>query len=278
MAANATFAGTNPGVELLELLEGVDLTQTKLEPEAVHRIRVAIKQSRAWLKLCRGVTGKSEGYRQLISDLRALSGRLAGQRDRDVALQTLVKLARKHPGKKAQHLVEILSQHWRDLPLTPALETRAHTSLVQIRNGLQAFAQLQIPPTTQVRVVERTYAKMCKTGEAALKSETCSELHAWRKLVKTVGYQLAMLESCTAHRKKLIAHLTRLGSKLGKLHDLCFLQGMITDSIGELEQELDLAPLSKRITKEYKVLIEAAHKLYLLVCRHPPQLSTGDAG
>jgi CHAD domain-containing protein len=265
--------GKRAGSNLLALLDSIDLAHAALASEDVHRIRVAIKQTRAWLKLCRAVTGKTAAYQQVLADLRELSTALAGQRDRDVAVLTLAKLARKYPGKKVQHLVDVLSRQLaQSQPLTP--ETAPPAAVVdQIRHGLLPFTQQLLPATLQTEVVRRTYAKMCRAGAAALESAACADLHAWRKLVKTLGYQLGMVELREAGMSKLLARLTRLGSKLGAIHDLCFLQVMIEETIAQARLELELAPLLKRIAKERNVLIAAVHKLHRQVCHSLPQLT-----
>lgn len=271
MPAIPTADTQQVGSKLLTLLACVDLTQAELDPEDVHRIRVAIKQTRAWLKLCRGLTGKTTNYQQLVANLRSLSASLARQRDRDVALQTLTKLARKYPGKKMQQLVEALQPALASLPPVAQEAAARQVIIDRIQKDLALFTQLTIPPSTQADVVNHTYAKMCKLGNAALVSEACTELHAWRKLVKTLGYQLAMLDMKTPDKARLLSRMIRLGSKLGDVHDLCFLQEMIEGSALLLCQELDMGPLFKRIARERAALLKTIRKRYCHVCPPPRQ-------
>jgi CHAD domain-containing protein len=274
MITSPTANASRAGIGLLALLDTLEPAHANLDAEDVHRIRVAIKQTRAWLKLCRGMTGKTAAYHQLVENLRVLSAGLAGQRDRDVALQTLAKLARKYPGKKAQHLIEVLSQQlvMHQPPLPPALDE----IVAQIRQGLLPFTQQAIPRATQIAVVNRSYTKMCQSGEAALASEACADLHAWRKQVKTLGYQLAMLDLAEPQLKKTIARLSKLGSKLGNIHDLCFLTTMIGETVAQAQLNLDLTPVLKRINKERKTLLETVGKHFQHVCKPLPHLSARD--
>ena len=264
------------GKGLLALLDTLDPVHADLGAEDVHRLRVAIKQTRAWLKLCRGMSGKTTAYHQLVENLRVLSAGLAGQRDRDVALQTLAKLARRYPGKKAEHLIDALR------PLIAQQQPVLHdllplgATIEQIRQGLLPFTQLVIPRATLTAVVNRVYAKMCKTGDRALMSQTCADLHVWRKQVKTLGYQLAMLPFAEASVKKSIAHLTKLGSKLGGIHDLCFLAVMVEDVLAASNLELELTPLLKRIARERERLSVSVCKLHLHVCKPIPVLEVGN--
>lgn len=257
------------GNALLTLLDGIDLTQAELASEDVHDIRVAIKKTRAWLKLCRGLTGKTTAAQQLVLNLRELSRALAAQRDRDVARLTLAKLVQKYPGKKAQHLVAVLHQALARHPpaQTPVAPERA--TLAQIRQDLLQLQQQVVTQPIQAEVLQRTFMKMCTHGEVALDSGACNDLHAWRKLVKTLGYQLTMVEVNVPGLTKLHARLSRLGSKLGDVHDLCFLQVMIEELAEQAQLEMDLAPVFKRISKERTVLLAAVRKLNRHVCHTP---------
>ncbi|MBI1424937.1 MAG: CHAD domain-containing protein [Gammaproteobacteria bacterium] len=253
--------------ELLELLATQEQAPRDLDAETVHRIRVAIKQVRAWLKLCRAVTGETESNERLVAKLRALSGELAARRDRDVAVQTLHRLLRKYPGKKAQHAVEILARMLVEAPAAEAERITAAMDYAAMREDLQAFSRQAISPEDRDRVIARRFGKMCKLGDAALASEDCGELHAWRKQVKTLAYQLAMAGAGNANTKKLADRLTRLGGKLGDIHDLCFLQGMIDATSARQDSKLDMQPLRKRIARERKRLLQTVRTLFRHVRR-----------
>lgn len=273
MTTIPTIDGKHAGIELLALLSTPESAPATLEAEDIHRIRVAIKQTRAWLKLVCGVSGKTIVYRQLQDNLRELSNSLSGQRDRDVALHTLAKLARKYPGKKAQQLIDVLSQQLAQRRLVSYEMSALRLITEQIRHELLPLTQQVVPRETLTAVVRRSYTKMCKTGETALASQSCADLHAWRKRVKTLGYQLAMVPISAPHWKKTIQRLTKLGSKLGNVHDLCFLQVMIGEILAQTKIDLDLAPLLKRIERERNTLIESVSKLHQHVCESPPQLT-----
>lgn len=260
MSTTASDIGNNIGLALIAALDHLDLTALTHDPENLHRVRVAVKQTRAWLKLCHGMTGRTPAYQQLQDNLRTLSNGLSGQRDQDVALLTLVKLSRKYPGKKVQQLIELVSQRFALRPSPKTNSSLMSNTCDQIRQDLLPYAQQAIPQAIQRKVLSRTYAKMCKIGKAALKSQNCAELHAWRKQVKTLGYQLMMVDCAYAHSRSLSARMTRLGSKLGDLHDLCFLQVLIEETAGQLQSIPDLTPLLKRIAKERERLIGIVRK------------------
>jgi len=251
---------------LLGLLDVLAANRSGLSAEEIHRVRVAIKQTRAWLKLCRAHTGKTADYQQVVKSLGSLSHALSGQRDQYVACQTLRRLGRKYPGKKAQQLIDALSQQWVSMQ-TPVPDAASLQPVIeQIRRGLLPFTLLLLPCDTPVRVLRRAYPKMCQAGQAALASEACGELHAWRKRVKTLGYQVAMVESSLPHAKKLIKLLNKLGNRLGEIHDLCFLQEMVEEAGAQGRLALEPAPLLKRIHRECRRLIASARKQHARVC------------
>lgn len=266
MIAAGNDSRENAASRLLGLLDELGASRVGLSAEDIHRVRVAIKQTRAWLKLCRALTGKTAGYQQLVKSLGSLSHALSGQRDQYVACQTLRRLGRKYPGKKAQQLIDALSQQLVSMQ-TPVPDAASLQAVIEpIRRDLLPFIRLPLPRDIQVSVLRRVYPKMCHAGQAALASEACVELHAWRKRVKTLGYQVAMLEPPLPHTKKLIKLLNKLGSRLGEIHDLCFLQVMVEDAEAQGRLALEPAPLLKRIHRERRHLIASARKQHARVC------------
>jgi CHAD domain-containing protein len=273
MSTPATPAKDSAVQGLLNLLTSLEPARMSLTAEDVHRLRVAIKQARAWLKLCRAVTGTSTAYHLLVENLRALSAGLAGQRDREVVLQTLAGLARKYPGKKAQQLIEELRRQLAHHQAPTGTAASLAMVVTQTRQGLQEFTQQPIPPAIQLAVIKRTFAKMCKSGARALDSQSCPQLHAWRKQVKTLGYQLAMLSVATAPLKKSIARLNKLGSKLGDIHDLCMLTAMVEEMQEQRQAELNLTPLCNRVSREHTALMASVRKRYHQLCAPLPVLT-----
>jgi len=266
MAEAHTRDTQNAATGLLVVLDGLKPNLAELTASEVHRIRVASKQARAWLKLCRVLSGRSEAYQQSMASLRALSQALSGQRDRDVALLTLDKLIRKFPGKKARHGVAVLSQ-WLAAQRTPApADARIDSLIEQLGQQLLPFVRLRIPGETQLGEIRHAYARMCKAAEVALDSEACADLHAWRKQVKTLGYQLAMVDCQLANRNKTLIRLNKLGKRLGEVHDLCVLRGMLEEALVQMQHAPDPAPLLNRIRREHRRLIESARKYHARVC------------
>ena len=257
----------SPGGDLLDLLAAS--VPARLDTEGVHRIRVAIKQTRAWLKLRRGDKQLQLDDRPVVDDLRALSAALAGQRDRDVAVQTLTRLARKYPGHKAQLLTQALCQRL-SLWQPPARDIQTVSALCErIRQTLPPFLQQPVPPQVQVDVLHKSHARQCRRGERALASGACCDLHTWRKRVKTLGYQLQMVTVTVVAGGKLFRLLNKLGKKLGDVHDLCFLQAWVEQMVVEDNITLDPAPLYKRIARERKALLAIAHRDFARVCAAP---------
>jgi CHAD domain-containing protein len=264
MTTNMAVEMPQAGGQLLALLRAFDTAQAEHTPAEIHQIRVAIKRVRAWLKLIRGMSGKSTQYQQVVTALRALSTALSGQRDRDVALHTLTKLKSKYPGKKAEHVIDILTRQFALHPEATLDLAFIAARIEELQQILIPVAQQDVPDGDRIALVGRAYRKMCRAGSCALSSQSCSELHAWRKRVKSLTYQLAMIRTDSAEVHKLTQQLTRLGNNLGKVHDLCFLTTMLEAL--PVQDDLELAPLYKRISREKTRLLAKVGKRYRFVC------------
>lgn len=253
--------------EQLAVLNILDTLDGALTPEDIHRIRVAIKQLRARLKLLREITGNTPEYEHVSADLKLLSNNLSAQRDRDVALSTLRKIAHKYPGKKTALLVSVLAEQVAIRQQSQTYDPLALGALLQqIRQNLLPYSQVTISHEQVNEIVGHSYGKMCNAGEEALTSETCEDLHTWRKRVKTLGYQLGLLEPPIRQMKNLQRQLAKLGARLGSVHDLCFLTEMLTEIVAEEELDLGLDPLFKRFTRERQELLGKVRKYYQRVC------------
>jgi len=266
MAETRTRDTQDAVTELLAVLAGSRPNLPELTASQVHRIRVAIKQARAWLKLCRALSGRSEAYQQSVASLRTLSQVLSGQRDRDVALLTLDRLIHKSPGKKAGHCVAVLSQWIAAQRTSVPADNQIDNLIERLAQQLLPFVRLAIPGETQLAQIRHAYARMCEAADVALNSEACADLHAWRKRVKTLGYQLALVDCQLANRNKTLIRLNKLGKRLGEVHDLCVLHGMLEEALVQMQQAPDPAPVLNRIRRERRRLIESARKHHVRIC------------
>lgn len=264
MSPSAYLTGHHVISELLALLEETDLAQAMSQADELHRIRVAIKKVRAWLRLYRDVSGDSSDYRQLVVNLREISRTLASQRDREVACQTLAKLARKYPGKKTRYLVEEVSLSLQEQSSTASA---APDQIDELRQELLPTLQWTIPAESGRAAIIQTYTKMCQCGKVALKAKQCEALHAWRKQVKTLGYQLTIADCHHGRQAKLYEKITKLGNKLGKVHDLCFLREMLLSQVATGSAIGDMNPLYKRIEREKGSQLRVIRKHYAYICR-----------
>ncbi|MEJ2396897.1 MAG: CHAD domain-containing protein [Gammaproteobacteria bacterium] len=263
MKRTSQNSDNHPASQLAALLQALPASPSARE---IHRLRVSIKRTRAWLKLCHAVTDSTPSYPQLVTSLRDLSHALSAQRDRDVAVQTLTKLVARYPGKKTQHLGDVLSQLIaQDLDSPPDI-TSLDSCIAQIRELLPTFTCLALPRQPQVAVIERRFAKMCKAGERALGSATCMDLHAWRKRVKTLFYQVEMVADALPGQNRIQLRLDKLGRCLGKIHDLCVLEAMLEDKLALLQPPLTATPVFKRIRRERHRLIAFCYKHYHRLC------------
>ncbi|WP_432697171.1 CHAD domain-containing protein [Marinobacterium sp. YM272] len=197
-------------------VQALEQRDTLGSAETIHQVRVGTKRLRAFLRLVRAALAE-ESYRELNSRCRDLAADLSGQRDADVALETLQALV---PGEKG--LIERLSS---------LLHASAATSFsrppdwqeIEVRlNALKQQLHADLRSGMECRELEKTVRKsfrQCIQMWQDARSDGSEEvLHEWRKLVKRVYYQSLLLSS----DKKAgdLRRLKQLSDYLGDLHDL----------------------------------------------------------
>lgn len=236
----AGFARRGPGGG------GQDVDAREDFDDAVHELRKSLKRSRAVLRLVRGPLGDYR-YRQENTALRD-TGRLWGPtRDAAVLVETAesalpgVDLDEEAaasesvlPGvdldeEAAGHLLAVLRAQ---AAASTAAAQRDRRRQLDSLTALGSFACRvrrfpvrgpgAIPDAWEsvqpglTRVARRAARRM---GRAAA-DPTTERLHAWRKDVKYLGYQVALLCPDEDPLGELAGSLTRLGGLLGDDHDL----------------------------------------------------------
>lgn len=198
---------------------------------AVHDARKAVKKERALVRLVRGAVPRG-ARRQENRALREAARGLSGARDAEVLVETLDGLAERYAG------------------MVPATAfTAVREPLVRARSEARAqLADPQLPETAADRLeaagrriavlpmrgtgfaalmpgLSLTYRRGRRAFGAARSDPAAERLHAWRKRVKDLWYQLRLLsdvggEIVAGHAKD--AHA--LADLLGDEHDLAVLR------------------------------------------------------
>jgi hypothetical protein len=193
-----------------------------LEEDSVHGLRVAAKEIRALWQLLKPLLDDTRAE-QAITELRDAAATLSEARDQFVIIETLKTLSDKARSRDTRDaLLDALAQlgaHW------PEDQSRAANSR-QLQDAwhhdLQRWQTLSIDISREALLQEgygRLYRKARKLTHSACEADSIEQWHALRKWVKYLALTLPL----SGNRKKtaaLTADVTRLGKKLGKLHDL----------------------------------------------------------
>lgn len=210
--------------------------------EEVHQIRVLAKKLRAYLRLLRGsVPGKLVPLEE--KRIKRIAGNLGRARDEEICRQILQWLAAKGDKESRRKRVRAALVHCPE-PAATGLDRR---TLVQARKGIEArrlrlFALLDEHPVQERKLEEllkKEYGKSRRGLRKALRDGSPEAFHQWRKRVKRLGYQIAMF--CPSSRRRLARLETkflRLGSLLGRLHDLHVLKARIERGAVPTERKL----------------------------------------
>jgi CHAD domain-containing protein len=195
--------------------------------ELVHEARKTIKRMRALARLLRYELGERELER--VSDsLRAAGQRLAGARDAEVRLATLVRLRARHPKALALEGVERLSERLereRERASAPAAPLDVLDDIAEMRRDLARWSLVDhdfeavAPGLGRIyREGRRRYARVQREHGRD------TELHDWRKRVKALYYALDTLGGAQAKGiRGATRRAERLGDLLGEEHDLWML-------------------------------------------------------
>ncbi len=224
-----------PAVEALELGPGDDVD------EVVYNVRKRCRRVRALLRLVRADVG-DDVYRRENRALRDAARVLSPVRDAAVLVQVhdeVVSAGGISPSGFRGLLVQ-RHDRLRD-------ELVAGQDLPKVRESLAAtLARVEAwPVTTMAWVtlgagVERVYRRG-RTAMAAAYAEPSTEgFHEWRKPVKYLRHQLALLEELWPNVLRASAESAQaLTSTLGDAHDLAVLRGALVEAGAHAGTDVD---------------------------------------
>jgi CHAD domain-containing protein len=191
-------------------------------PEKIHQARKSLKKLRAWLRLLRGELGTL--YALLNRLLRDAGRSLSGQRDADVALQTLrrLRLGRQLTAPQYHALRTLLSRD-RACGDIDAAASRARRLMKAARVYFNELDLKGLDTDTGEITLKRhlrTQRSRCRRQLQRVGSRPRAEaLHDWRKQVKYLGYQHGLLAPRLRDAGDDVAALKALGETLGLHHD-----------------------------------------------------------
>lgn len=233
------------------------LNRDTLDEDAVHDVRVLMKRLRGLLRLYRHA-GRKEEVAQLNAMLRDVARTFAAQRDFHVLSQTLQTMAGGASRPVARQLQVILGElEQQTAEVAPELAPeQLAADLAWVRScWLEQLATVE--EKALWRSLLRLYRRNRRQGRKALRLRDEAVLHDWRKQVKYLYYQLCALPVFVdGPRTDDMEALRKLGSLLGKIHDLDVLADYLTQESYEDEQ------IRRLVRKRRTRLVKKVRRLY----------------
>lgn len=239
------------------------LQRDTLDADAIHDIRVLMKRLRGLLRLY-AVAGQRAEAGQLNPVLRDVAKAFAGQRDAHVLADTLSQCARNAGKSVAPRLLAIRDDLRRDeaaIAVEPDVAA-LQQALVWAQEQWNAWFVDQ-DDESLLDALARHYRRNRKQGREALRLRDREVLHDWRKRVKYLHYQLCALPDAEARFDGLLQRTRKLGSLLGKVHDLDVLVDYLQ------QQGLDDPDIHRLLAKRRTRLVKKIRRLYRRVFQRP---------
>jgi CHAD domain-containing protein len=200
--------------------------------EDLHFVRVTIKRLRAILRLIRPAIKKRAFDRENVR-LRTAARRLSIARDADVARQTLATLPFAKQREMDSAAVALAGFRKNGAPEPDMSETMKVTALDldQTRRNLNRLRIYRHEWKAIEPGVRKVYRQCRKRMMRALGHGDDDAYHKWRIRIKSLYYELQMLQSVwPARLTKMVAGLNKLQDQIGADHDLVVLKRSLNRS------------------------------------------------
>jgi CHAD domain-containing protein len=225
----------------------------------VHEVRKHLKKLRAAMLLAIPEVGKNRHTRE-DRCVRKIGRLVSDLRDAQVRLQTLIQLrddtAKRSEDSPFPRIEELLSLERESF--SAAFAGWQKQAILQLERVETRLLKWPLEGSTWKQICGAV-CKIYKRGQRRL-ATTISDpdpekLHAWRKRVKDLWYQLRILQPLNRAVLTEIAHdADVLGELLGREHDLAFLWTRLEKESGDETLRDELAQLEKLIHKQSKRL------------------------
>jgi CHAD domain-containing protein len=229
-----------------ELGRAADCLDSDSNVSRVHAARKSVKKVRAILQLVRHA-----GSRRLRKDerrLRAVGRALSTLRDASAIVGTLDDLrrrdARRLPERtyaiirrelvRAQSRIEGRARGERSL-------TRAAATIRRVRRSANRWPIPSFEVSDLPSLVEESFREGRTAMKRAGETRRPSDVHRWRKRVKTLWYHLRLCESLAMQLGKPVQKVKRLETWLGESHNLFVLRMRVarTPSLRRMEADVE---------------------------------------
>jgi len=238
--------------------------------ETVHETRKHLKKLRAALDLVAAEAGKAATREDRC--VRHIAKLVSDLRDAHVRLQTLIEL-RGNDAKNFAQLENFLSIERESFAAAFSdWQKQAIPDLEQLRYRLVDWPLEDLTWKTVCRAIAESYRNGRDALARALKKRSAKCMHAWRKEVKQLWYQLRLLTPLNRIvLEKISGDAKTLGQLLGRDHDYAFLLQRFDDEQLDPELENERSDLEKLIRKHRRRLERNALELGRRFYAEPPK-------
>ncbi|MFT6896766.1 MAG: CHAD domain-containing protein [Paraglaciecola sp.] len=199
-----------------------------LGKKKTHKIRVCIKGLLARLQLLEKVTATDADISNLSQSIKQLSLHLAATRDRDVMVALLEQLTTKANTTSVNSLLKQTRKWLLGADQQPTTNLRVLQNLAtDIRTNLHLIPQSSMSLAQIQHYLQKKWQRICGQYKSILREQDPQKLHKLRKKIKSLYYQYEVLSERQHPASLPTKKLTKLGKKLGAIHDLFILESYL---------------------------------------------------
>ena len=207
------------------------------DPEsAVHAVRKRVKQVRAIVEVLHQTD--TDSFDKDARRLRGAGQRLSILRDADAVIATFDHLRARFPTRLPEHTYAIVRRQLVRAKARIMRDARADQGLAHVAHTLHAVCRSmkrwRVPAIEVLQwpaLLKESYRASRTAMRRAHEEMSPSELHRWRKRVKTLWYQLQVAELLAPGLRHEMRRFNQLQTWLGEDHDLYVMQETIADDI-----------------------------------------------
>ena len=232
----------------------------------VHEARKSVKKARAVVRLLR--QAGTPGIRKDERRLRDAGRTLSDLRDAAAVVATLDRVRQAFPRRLSRHALAIVHRGLVRANARRIADASEHGRVARTAKALRAVRQSattwkvpSVDPLDLPDLLKTGYRAARKAMCRAQKSTCADDLHRWRKRVKTLWYQLRLLEGSVPALGDTIRDLDKLETILGEHHDLSVLEATIADDASLRRAVADRARLTELSTAMQTTLRRKALRL-----------------
>lgn len=241
------------------------LDGNNVSPRPVHNARICINKVRSIIQLAAPALGR--GHREsLFEFLHEAGSRLAPLRDSEVQVRSLdlaietTNLPPEHFSSLRDGLADIAKQRrsndCRQIP-------RVVGFLEKIRKDIPEWPLDHLGAKDIRRRIRRTYRRGRTTLDACSVGGDLQLFHAWRKLVKQLGYQLCITSRYWPDQAKShISQISTIGELAGRERDYNLLLQTMKNGPKNRSSEAAIAIVTSLLPSLHQQAIEEGQRFY----------------